>query len=93
MNSVAFTERAITHLQFENVSKVYTYLDRDRAGQESLTRFEQGPWDVQDASGFYQGHKDVNDYLQAQMTRPLEARPEPSRDTSRDASRDAPRER
>jgi len=64
LNSVAFTERAIAQLKAEAITKLYAYLDHDRAGEETLTRLEAEPWTVQDASTFYQGHKDANSYLQ-----------------------------
>lgn len=66
LNSVALVERAKELLQAEGATKVYAYLDRDPAGAETFKRLEASEaWHVQDASSFYDGHKDANEFLQA----------------------------
>ena len=64
LNSVSFIEQAIAQLKAGRIDKLYSYLDHDRAGDDALARLTAEPWLVQDASGFYRGHKDANEYLQ-----------------------------
>ena len=64
LNSLALIERAVAHLKAEQLTNVYAYLDHDQAGENALARLSAGPWSVQDASSFYQDHKDANEYLQ-----------------------------
>ena len=64
LNSVALIERGVADLKGAGVEKVYAYFDHDQAGENTLARLGREAWKVEDASGFYRGHKDANEYLQ-----------------------------
>lgn len=64
LNSVGMAERAIEHLNKHEIKKLHTYLDHDQAGNNLLELLrEREPWDINDASTFYLGFKDVNEFL------------------------------
>lgn len=67
LNSVSLIDRAVRELQGQGITKLATFLDHDTAGDTAWQQLrERGPWEMQDASGFYAGFKDANEFLQAQ---------------------------
>lgn len=67
LNSVAMQERAVERLREAGIDRLQTYLDHDAAGTSARAFLaEHGMWDMHDASGFYEGHKDVNAFWKAQ---------------------------
>lgn len=72
LNSVAMKDKALHAIRDMKASKVYLYLDRDKAGRELTEHFRrklQGV-DVLDKSNLYEGHKDFNDFLKANKKQP-----------------------
>jgi hypothetical protein len=68
LNSVALLERALARMSAQDIRKLYAYLDHDPAGESTLQILrERGIWEVKDGSGFYQAHKDANDFLMARQ--------------------------
>lgn len=66
LNSVAMVDRAVRALRENQITQLSAFLDHDKAGEAALEALRtQGPWDTRDASGFYLGFKDVNEFLQA----------------------------
>lgn len=64
LNSISFVDRAAGLLAERGIGKLHTYLDHDKAGRDATERLHgAGEWLARDASGFYAGFKDVNDYL------------------------------
>ena len=65
LNSLAMLDRAQEHLASQAATKAYVYFDHDQAGRDALERLElSNRFHVKDASSFYQGFKDVNEFLQ-----------------------------
>ena len=66
LNSVALLEEGVDRLTLSDVKELHTYLDHDAAGQNAreilAARWPDG---LQDASGLYHGHKDMNDFLKS----------------------------
>ena len=70
LNSVAMAERAIERLNTHEIKKIHTYLDHDLAGNNLLELLrEREPWEVHNASTFYLGFKDVNEFLKGKKER------------------------
>lgn len=67
LNSTAMQERAIETIEQMGAKTVHLYRDRDEAGETLLQHFQEQLPDVAvlDASGLYNGFKDLNDYLTA----------------------------
>lgn len=67
LNSVSMIDRAVITLRANGITKLSTFLDHDAAGADTWEQLRaQGPWEMHDASDFYAGFKDANDFLQAQ---------------------------
>ena len=63
LNSMSMLDRGIARLQAAKVTKLYTYLDHDAAGEKGLATLQAMPgWQVLDASGLYAGFKDANKF-------------------------------
>jgi len=63
LNSMSMLDRGIERLQAAQVNKLYTYLDRDAAGEKGLATLQAVPgWQVLDASRLYAGFKDANEF-------------------------------
>jgi hypothetical protein len=72
LNSVGMAERGMARLDAHGIQRVHAYLDHDPAGEGVLARLKQrGPL-VHDASGFYLGFKDANEFLQDRRKRERE---------------------
>lgn len=70
LNSVGMAERAIECLNGQGVKRLHTYLDHDQAGDHLLALLrEREPWNMHDASAFYLGFKDVNEFLKDRKER------------------------
>lgn len=69
LNSVGMAERGIERLAAHGIQTVHAYLDHDQAGEELLSRLREREPLVQDASGFYLGFKDANEFLQDRRKR------------------------
>lgn len=66
LNSVSLIDRAARALQERHITTLSTFLDHDPAGQAAFDQLQElGRWSIRDASGFYAGFKDVNEFLQA----------------------------
>lgn len=66
LNSVSLIDRAVRELQERQITTLSTFLDHDPAGQAAFDQLqEMGAWRLRDASGFYAGFKDANDFMQA----------------------------
>lgn len=64
LNSVALLEEGMTRMALADVNRVYAYLDHDAAGKSSLDALAvRWPEGLQDSSGLYLGHKDMNEFL------------------------------
>jgi DNA primase len=63
LNSVALIGRSIDLLS--GYQHVYQYLNHDGAGQAAAEKLKQAGIHAIDSGGFYRGHNDINDYLQA----------------------------
>ena len=80
LNSVSLIDRAVRELQAQGIRKLSTFLDHDPAGDAAWVQLrERGPWEMHDASGFYMGFKDANEFLQDE-----ERRQDRQRDTDRE---------
>lgn len=68
LNGIPMGERAIELLREMGATMVHLYLDHDAAGRDLTARFQRELEGVQviDASRLYDGHKDMNEYLQKQ---------------------------
>lgn len=64
LNSLSFVARSLEILK--DHKSVQLYLDHDNAATKAIAPIKQSVPNVQDARGFYQGHKDLNDYLKSQ---------------------------
>ncbi|MHB9118319.1 MAG: toprim domain-containing protein [Burkholderiales bacterium] len=65
LNSVGMVERAMGRLNKAGIQRLHAYLDHDEAGEAVVARLRGSElWKVRDASGFYQGFKDVSYFLQ-----------------------------
>lgn len=64
LNSVAFAEKAKSLIQAQSYSKIYTFFDNDKKGQETLTSFQELPIEVVPCNHIYHAHKDYNLFLQ-----------------------------
>jgi len=61
LNSVSLVEKAVPVLK--GYAEVFLMLNHDVAGQKAAQRFRSAGIDLTDASGFYQGFNDINEYL------------------------------
>lgn len=69
LNSVALLEEGMTRLALADVNRVYAYLDHDAAGKTALDALAaRWPEGLQDASGLYLGHKDMNEFLKIERS-------------------------
>jgi hypothetical protein len=64
LNSVALAERAVPILK--NYPEVFLMLNHDKAGIAAAEKLQAAGISFTDASGFYQGFNDINEYLAAQ---------------------------
>lgn len=71
LNSVALTERAVPILK--SYQKVFLMLNHDKAGITAAKKLQVAGISFTDASGFYQGFNDINEYLAAQRQTSLQA--------------------
>ncbi len=69
LNSVANVQKAVPFLARHR--SIYTFLDNDDVGRKALAEIERlcPQSKVINQSGFYRGHKDLNDYLRSQQPR------------------------
>ena len=77
LNSVSFTRRAVEQLRAAELATIHAYMDNDRAGALALAELRRGlitkelasasPVNVRDASAFYTGYKDVNEFVIARL--------------------------
>jgi DNA primase len=63
LNSVALAEKAVPILK--NYQDVFLMLNHDKAGIAAMEKIQAAGKSVTDASGFYKGFNDINDYLTA----------------------------
>jgi hypothetical protein len=70
LNSVALAERAVPILK--NYTEIFLMLNHDKAGIAAMGKLQAAGIIFTDASGFYQGFKDINDYLAAQKQASLQ---------------------
>jgi hypothetical protein len=68
LNSASMRDRALKIIQAAQIGTVYLYLDHDPTGRTLTAWFQEQLPDqnVDDKSGFYAGHKDLNAWLMAQ---------------------------
>jgi 5S rRNA maturation endonuclease (ribonuclease M5) len=71
LNSVALIGRSIEILK--SYKDVFLFLNNDKAGQTAAEKLRQAGINGIDASEFYKGYKDVNEYLSAQQRGALQA--------------------
>ncbi len=64
LNSVALAERAVPILK--NYPEVFLMLNHDKAGIAAAEKLQAAGISFTDASGFYKGFNDINEYLAAQ---------------------------
>jgi DNA primase len=64
LNSVALAERVVPILK--NYPEVFLMLNHDKAGITAAEKLQAAGISFTDASGFYEGFNDINDYLAAQ---------------------------
>jgi len=65
LNSLSFVAKSLKILQQYPTSKLY--LDHDKAAAKEVAFIKQNVPNVEDASRFYSGHKDLNAYLKIQQ--------------------------
>jgi len=65
LNSLSFVGKSLEILQQYPTSKLY--LDHDKAAAKEVAFIKQNVPNVEDASRFYSGHKDLNAYLKIQQ--------------------------
>lgn len=83
LNSVALVEKAVPILQ--SYQEVFLMLNHDNAGIAALEKLQTAGISFTDASGFYKGFNDINDYLAAQKHTSLQ--PQIRRNASEEMSR------
>lgn len=66
LNSLANLPKAIPFLQTHKT--IHAFLDNDEAGKQAVQCLCPVCKEVVDQSGFYQNHKDLNDYLRSRST-------------------------
>jgi DNA primase len=68
LNSASMRERALKLIRERQIETVYLYLDHDPTGRTLTAWFQEQlqARSVEDKSGFYAGHKDLNAWLMAQ---------------------------
>jgi len=71
LNSVALIGRSIEILK--SYQDVFLFLNHDKAGQTAAEKLSQAGINGFDASEFYKGYNDVNEYLSAQQRGALQA--------------------
>jgi hypothetical protein len=71
LNSVALIGRSIEILK--SYKDVFLFLNNDKAGQTAAEKLRQAGINGIDASEFYKGYNDVNEYLSAQQRGALQA--------------------
>jgi DNA primase len=71
LNSVALAERAVPILK--NYQEVFLMLNHDKAGISAAEKLQTAGISFTDASGFYKGFNDINEYLAAQRQAALQA--------------------
>lgn len=69
LNSVSNLPRAVSYLHENGIDSVRAFLDNDQAGRNALQTLCSSGIKVEDMSRHYTRHKDLNDYLVAQITR------------------------
>jgi DNA primase len=74
MNSTALKEKTLEAIRELGVKTAYLYLDRDEAGRQLTTAFQDAlcNLDVQDKAEIYAGCKDLNEWFQGRR-QPLHA--------------------
>jgi hypothetical protein len=70
LNSVALAERAVTVLK--GYQEVFLMLNHDKAGITTAEKLQAAGIGFTDASGFYKGFNDINEYLTAQRQASLQ---------------------
>jgi len=65
LNSLSFVAKSLKILQQHPTAKLY--LDHDKAAAKEVTFIKQAIPNVEDASHFYSGYKDLNAYLKIQQ--------------------------
>jgi hypothetical protein len=70
LNSVALAERAVPILK--NYPEVFLMLNHDKAGIAAMEKLQAAGINFTDASGFYKGFNDINEYLIAQRQASLQ---------------------
>jgi hypothetical protein len=71
LNSVALAERSVPILK--NYQEVFLMLNHNKAGKTAAEKLQAAGINFTDASGFYKGFNDINDYLTAQGQTSLRA--------------------
>lgn len=70
LNSVGMLDRGVERLDGAGIRRLQTYLDHDPAGDNTWQQLRQrGTWDMRDASSFYLGYKDANEFLKERAGR------------------------
>ena len=64
LNSVSFAEKAKSLIREQSYTKVYTFLDNDTKGRETLESFGELPTQIITLNHLYKNFKDYNQYLQ-----------------------------
>ena len=70
LNSVALAERAVPVLK--SYQEVFLMLNHDKAGNAAMEKLQAAGIGFTDASGFYKGFNDINEYLIAQRQAALQ---------------------
>jgi len=70
LNSVALAERAVPILK--NYPEVFLMLNHDKAGIAAAEKLQTADISFTDASGFYQGFNDINEYMASQKQASLQ---------------------
>jgi len=70
LNSVALAERAVPFLK--NYPEVFLMLNHDKAGIAAAEKLQAAGISFTDASGFYKGFNDINEYLASQKQASLQ---------------------
>ena len=70
LNSVALAEKAVPILK--NYQEVFVMLNHDQPGITAADKLQKAGISFTDASGFYKGYNDINEYLVAQRQTSLQ---------------------
>lgn len=65
LNSATLKSKAVDKIKIHKYNKVFSYLDRDKTGKETLEYFKTSlKIEIEDKSSLYENYKDFNEFLQ-----------------------------